>query len=162
MSKTVIHRHFGVGRSGVVRVFNRAREGHQRTDASVALLFDVAIKSELVFHGGKAGASCNHGLRAPAKLVHHIEPEMLDDYGNDLLDIDGMKLQVARKGLRGPPARHIGIILDLFDQAEEALVGRVVLKHIHDEAFLDGLSHSVLMEGATRRTGRARRTEPSS
>ena len=72
---------------------------------------------------------------------------MLDDYGNDLLDIDGMKLQVTRKGLRGLLARYIGIILDLFDQAEEALVGRVILKHINDEAFLDGLPHGVLMEG---------------
>ena len=60
-----------------------------------------------------------------------------------LLDVDGMKLQVAPKGFRGLLARHLGIIFDLFDQAEEAFVGGVVLKHIHDEAFLDGLQRRV-------------------
>ena len=83
---------------------------------------------------------------------------MLDDYGNHLLDIDGMKLQVAREDLCGLPARHIGIVLDLLDQAEEAFVGGVVLKHIHDEAFLDGLAHGCTRGRVTRRTGRARRT----
>ena len=85
--------------------------------------------------------------------MHHVEPEMLDDDGNDLLDIDGMKLQVAGKGLCSLPVRHIRIVLDLLDQAEEAFVGRVALKHIHDKAFLDGLPQGVLMEG--RCAGRA-------
>ena len=152
--QTVIHRHFGVGRSRVVRVLDRARESHQRTDAGIVLLLGVAIKSQLVFHGGQAGACDHHGLRAPAEFVHHRKPKMLDDDGNDLLDIDRMQLQVARKDLRGLPARHIGIVLDLFDQAEEAFVGGVVLKHIHDKPFLDGLPHGVLMERRSARWAR--------
>ena len=87
---------------------------------------------------------------------------MLDDDGDDLLDIDGMKLQVARKDLRGLPARHFGIILDLFDQTEEAFVCGVVPKHIHHEAFLDGLPHGVLMKGRRAERALARRTGSSS
>ena len=82
---------------------------------------------------------------------------MLDDHGHHLLDIDGMKFQIMREGLRGLPARHVGVVLDLLDQAEEALVGGVVLKHVHDEAFLDGLPHGVVVEG--RLAGRARLVE---
>ena len=66
---------------------------------------------------------------------------------NYLLDIEGMKLQVLGKNLCRFPAWNIGIMLDKFDQTKEAVVCGVVLKHIHDETFLDGLSHGVFMKG---------------
>ena len=39
-----------------------------------------------------------------------MKTEMLDNDGNHLFDIYGMKLQVARKNLRGLPAGYVWII----------------------------------------------------
>ena len=47
---------------------------------------------------------------------------------------------------RGLLALDVGIVLAGFQQFEVGGVGRVVLQHVEDEAFLDGLPHRVLVE----------------
>ena len=44
------------------------------TKNGVAQVFE-----NLVFHGGKARAGDDHRFCPPAKLVHDVEPEVLDD-----------------------------------------------------------------------------------
>src|SRR2546421_86606 len=59
----------------------------------------------------------------------------------------GKPLRIASLTLR-PPRIELRVALDLLDQLVIALDGRVVLEHVEDEAFLDGLLHGVSIEGA--------------
>jgi hypothetical protein len=72
---------------------------------------------------------------APAQLVHDVDPEVLDDHRHHLLDVDRVQLQKSHQRLGRLLARHLRVILDLLDQAEEALVGGVVGEHVEDEAL---------------------------
>ena len=71
---------------------------------------------------------------------------MLDDDGDDLLNVDRMKLQKLAQRLCRFLLWDIGIALDALHQTEEALVGDIVLQHVEDETFFDGLAHRILME----------------
>ena len=44
------------------------------------------------------------------------------------------------------PGVELRVVLDGLGKSEIALNRRVVLQHVHDEAFLDGLLHGVAME----------------
>ena len=85
---------------------------------------------------------------------------MLHDDRNHLIDIDRVQLHVARKCFRGLLARHVGIILDLLDQAKEAFIGGVVGSTSMMKPSSMAWRMRVFVEGRRLRTGRARRTAP--
>ena len=58
-------------------------------------------------------------------------------------DVVRMQLHEAGQRPRRLPALHVGIVLAGLEQPEVGLVGGVVLQHVEDEPFLDGLAHGV-------------------
>jgi hypothetical protein len=72
-----------------------------------------------------------------------------------VLDDDlGLLRDVARVQVDEPGQRRGGLLLvqlrvvgDGLGELEEALVGRVALEHVEDEALLDGLAHGVEVKG---------------
>ena len=72
---------------------------------------------------------------------------MLDDELHLLGDVgrvQGHPLGQSPAGLAGV---HSLVFAQLLTQVVGGLVGHVVLKHVEDEPFLDGLTHRILVEG---------------
>ena len=67
-----------VGDGGEIAVGIRHREGHEHANVGVPLLFDVRLEGALVADGVQPGTRDHHCLRAPAQLVLHLRPEVLD------------------------------------------------------------------------------------
>lgn len=91
----------------------------------------------------------DHGLRLPADLVGGLGEEMVEhDLG---LALDGVRMPPHMLHEQPPSLGRFNLVarrrLLVLQQLEIGAVGRVVLHHIEDEAFLDGLAHGVAMEG---------------
>ncbi len=125
---------------------HRAGERDQRLDVGVALLRDVLVELLLVAHRVRARAGHDHRLRPAADLVAREGAEVLDHHLGLLGDVVRMQAHEARQRPGGLLLVHLGIVLNGLDQPVVGLVGRVVLQHVQDEAFLDGLPHAVEVE----------------
>src|SRR5699024_5342988 len=88
----------------------------------------------------------DHGFGGTAQVVHDVVAEMF--YRN-------FYLRSNRGMVYAHETHHIGTGLtdvvgvhatDFVADTGEHLVGRVVLQHIKDKAFLDGLAHLVVVE----------------
>ena len=142
----LIHLDFGVGLLGHLVVFHRAGKGHQALDG-IALLADVAVKFLLVAHRLQPRTGDHHRLGAAADLVAGMLLEMLDHYLGFLADIVRMQAHEASQRPGRLLALDVGVVLGLLDQLVIGLIGDVVLQHVLDKAFLDGLTHGVAVEG---------------
>ena len=78
--------------------------------------------------------------------MHDVQPKVLHDDRHHLLDVNRVQLEEAGERLRRLPPWHLGIVLDLLNEAVVAFVGGVVPQYVHDEALLDRLPHAVLVE----------------
>ena len=58
-----------------------------------------------------------------------------------------MKLLETLDGLHRLGLRNIGIVRDILRDLETGLIGHVVLENVQNEAFLNGLTHGIDMEG---------------
>ena len=142
----LVHRNFGVGNAGGLVVFDGSRKGHQGLDG-VSLLLNVAVKTLLVANGLKARAGDHHRLRPPANLVARECLKVLHHHLRFLGDVVGMQLHEAGQGAGGLLALHIRVVIARLDELVVAIVGNIVLQHIEDEAFLNGLTHGVAVAG---------------
>ena len=141
---------FGVGRVRQLVVLHGAGEGHKRLDG-IALLLDVAVEALLVAHGFQARAGHDHRLGPAADLVPGDGLEVLDHDLGLLRDVVRVQPHEARQRLRRLLALDVRVVFAGLEQFEVGRVGRVVLQHVEDEPFLDGLAHRVAVERARRR-----------
>ena len=82
-------------------------------------------------------------LAAAAEMVQHLLPEVLDHHLGLLLDVVRMQAHELGQRPRRLLLRQVRIVFDRLHQPVVGGVGRVVLQHVEDEAFLDGLPHAV-------------------
>ncbi len=138
---------FRVFHSRDVRVDHRAGEGDQRLDPRVAFLGNILVEGLLVLHRVEAAGSNHHGLSLAADLVLGEVAEVLDHDLGLLGDVVRVKAHEAGQGPGSLSLFHFGIVLNGFDQPVVSLVGDVISEHVKDETLLDGLAHTVKMEG---------------
>ena len=129
------------------RVVHLAGKRDQRADL-VAALADVFVDRELPAHGLHAAPQHHHRLGLASKQRRNVLAEMLDDDLDFLRDVVGVQPHPTHDAL------HRGVTFDFFlipflaaaGEAEGEAVGRVVLQHVEDEAFLDRLPHRIDVE----------------
>ena len=91
----------------------------------------------------------HHRLGAAFKQRLHVVSEVLDHAGNLLRDVVRVQAHPLHDALHGGAVldRLFVELLAIAGELERQLVAGVVLQHVEDEAFLDGLAHRVHMEG---------------
>ena len=87
-------------------------------------------------------------LALPLEQRRDVLAEVLDDDLDLLADVVGVKPHPAHDALHGGVALDLLLVhlLAVVGEPEGQLVGRVVLQHVEDEAFLDGLPHRIDVE----------------
>ena len=91
----------------------------------------------------------HHGARLAAQFLpgNNLFVEMIDHHrrflGNDI----GIPFDKGAQFLLSPLLVKHGIVFHLFGNLIPTVDGHVILQHIQDEAFLNGLFHSIDMEG---------------
>ena len=137
-----VHARLGVFEPGL-RVFDRAAEGDQRADVGVFVLRDVALECLHVAHRVEARRRDDHRLGPPAEMPLHVLAEVLDHHLGLLLDVVRVQAHELGQRPRRLLLRQVRVILDRLHQPVIGRVGGVVLHHVEDETFLDGLPHGV-------------------
>ena len=121
------------------------RERDQRLDR-ILLLPDITIKALLVSHGFEARVCHHHGLGPAAEFVSRDGLEVLHHHFGFLRDVVRVQLHKASQRARRLFPLHVRIVFAGLEEFEVGRVGRVVLKHVEDESFLDCLPHRVFVE----------------
>ena len=134
----------GVGFSVVLHL---AGKGHQHIQVSIALLLDLPLELQQVAHRMEPGGRHDHGLGLAADLVPGYAAELLQHDSRFLGDIVGVqRLKLAnRTHTRG--GIQLWIVRDGLGNLVIHVVGHVILQHVQDKAFLNGLPHGIHMEG---------------
>ena len=142
-----------------------AGEGHQRVHIAVAHLLHIGLHRQLVAHRLLPAAGDHHGLGLAAQQVADIGAEVLDDHLHLLADVVRMQTHPARQLHARLFRVHFLVVTVRVGDLPGGAVGGVVLQHIEDETFLDGLAHGVQVErlglvvGARRQCRIGRATE---
>ncbi len=123
-----------------------AGEGHQRVHIGVAHLLHIGLHSQLVAHRLLPAAGDHHGLGLAAQQVADIGAEVLDDHLHLLADVVRVQAHPARQLHARLLAVHLVVVPVRVGDLPGGAVGGVVLQHIEDEAFLDGLTHGIQVE----------------
>ena len=112
------------------------------------MLRDVGIHRALPFHGFLPAGSHDHGLGVAIQQGLDVVNEVLDDDGHTLADVVRVQAYPAHQVFDGGALVDLGLrpVLAVVCEPERQLVRRVVLQHIEDEAFLDGLAHGIDVE----------------
>lgn len=144
-----VHARFGVIQAVILHY---AGERHQRPDG-VALLFQIGVEGLLVQDGVQAAGSNHHRFCLPDAMrigdfVARDFPEMLDHDGGLVRNGEAMQADVAFEQAEGFALFDARVFGDFFEQVEVGFVGGVVLQHVEDEIFFDGLPQGVEMERA--------------
>ncbi len=128
-------------------VVDFTRERHQHAQRVVAL-FNVGANRFLPAYSLFATRDYDHRLRFALKQRLHVLAVVLDDDLHLLRDVVGVQPNPLHDALHGGAALDLLLVqfLAVVGQLERQLVGRVILQHIEDEAFLDGLAHRIHME----------------
>ena len=98
----------------------------------------------------------HHRLGLALQQRRDVLAEVLDDDLDLLGDVVGVQPHPAHDALQRRAALDLLVVqlLAVVGQPEGQLVGRVVLQHVEDEAFLDGLPHRVDVERRGQIVGR--------
>ena len=97
-------------------------------------------------HRRQPGGGDHHHLAPPADLVAGGLPEGLYNDLCLLADVVGVQLLVLADELRRPAGGQVGVVRDGLGNLEAGGIGHVVLQHIQNEPFLNGLPHTVNVE----------------
>ena len=133
----------------IVRKLHLAGESDQRLDIGVAFFLSVILKCLAVFDRTLSGSGDDHCFCHTTEFRHNRSAEMLH---NDLYTLCNVCfVQFHKTGnlsfrISSLAAR---IFFDFLVQLIEGIVSGVVLKHVENEAFLNGLLHRVNMECLT-------------
>ena len=115
----------------------------------IALLLSVLLKRLTVFNGTLPGCGNHHSLGHTAQFCHDRGAEMLHDHLHALGNVGLVQFHKAGD----LPLRLCGltpwIFFDFLIDLIEGIVCRIVLQHIQNKAFLNGLLHGIHMEGLT-------------
>ena len=141
-----VHIRLGVAHARSIRVYDGAGECDERLDFGVALFLDLPVEFLLVADGVQPGAGDDHRLGPAADLVAGEGVEVLQHDFRLLGDVVGVQAHEAGERLGCLALAHLRVVRDGLDEPVVGLVGRVVLEHVEDEAFLDGLPHAVEVE----------------
>ena len=130
---------FGV----IVRQLHLTRESDQCLDIGVAFFLSVILKCLTVFDRTLPGSGDDHCFCHTAEFRHNRGTEMLHDDFHALRNV--CFVQLHKTGnlpfcISGLAAR---IFFNLLVQLIEGVVSGVVLEHIQNKSFLDGLFHGV-------------------
>jgi len=122
--------------------YRRGEQGDQ-CPKGVALLRYVFLDRQLPPHGLDPAAQHHHRLALSVQERLDVLAIVFDDDLDLLADVPGVQLHPLHDRLVGRRLLDLGVIpvSPVVGQPEGQLVGRVVLQHVEDEAFLDGLPH---------------------
>ncbi len=136
-----------------------AGKSHQRMHIVVAHLLHIGLHRQLIAHRLLAAAGDHHGLGLAAQQVADIGAEMFDDHLYLLADVVRVQAHPARQLHARLLRVHFLVVAVRVGDFPGRTVGGVVLQHIEDEAFLNGLAHGIQVErlGLVIRTRRQRR-----
>lgn len=123
-------------------------EGHHGLDLGVALLLGIALDGLEIQHRGGPGGRNHHHFAPAVDLGAGGGHKGLHDDLGFLPDVLRVELLVFFDDLAGPGSGHLRVLRGGVGDLEAGLVGHVVLQHVQDKALLDGLVHTVDMEGA--------------
>ena len=142
LSKAV---HARLGVFGIVN-FHFAGERHQRFYILVIMPGDIVLKCLTILHRRLAGCRDNHCFCLPAEFLHDSGTEMLDNDIDALVDIVIKQINIACNLPFGGNRFHLRVIFNGLVQLVVGLVLDIILQHIKDIPFLDGLLHAVQVE----------------
>ena len=128
---------FGV----IVRQLHLTGESDQCLDIGVAFFLSVILKRLTVFDRTLSGSGNDHCFCHTTELWHNRGAEMLHD---DLYTLRNVRFMQLHKTGNLPfciGCLAAGIFFDFFVQLIEGIISGVVLEHIQNKAFLDGLLH---------------------
>ena len=136
----------GLGDLGAA-VLVLAGEGDDRLVGALALLQVVAEGVEILDRAlDAAGHDHRPGLAADLVQGEHLLVEVVDHDLGLQPDRVVVALDIAAQLLLRPLGVELRVVLDRLHQLVVAVDRRVVLEHVEDEAFLDGLLHRVAVE----------------
>ena len=121
----------------------------------VAQLGKTPIHGQLVADGVQAGTGHNHCFCPTAYFALGLAREVLNH--NLHLLVYGVRMQVHEgpEQVRGFGFIVARVVLNGLEQPPIGFVGGVAFQHVQDEPFLDGLAHTVEVEGRERPVGPA-------
>ena len=138
--------HAGFGELlAAVRVLHFAREGNQRLVRQPPR-FHFPIEVQLVPHRMQPGTRHHHRLRLAGDPVLYFFLEMVQHHRRLGVDSVRVQIRIGAQQVGGFLAVELRVGFNLLQQREVDLERRVVLQHVKDEAFLDGLPHRVQAE----------------
>ena len=97
-------------------------------------------------HRRQPGGGDYHHLAPPADLVAGGLPEGLYNDLCLLADVVGVQLFILADKFCRPAGRQVGVVRDGLGDLEAGGIGHVVLQHIQNEPFFNGLPHTVNVE----------------
>ena len=113
----------------------------------VPFFSDVIFKGLTIFYGSLSRSSNNHCLGLSAQFTHNCCAEVLNDDLNALSNISLMQFYESGNLTLGRVGLTTRILLNFFVDPIKRRILCIVLQHIQNETFFDGLLHGVDMEG---------------
>ena len=111
------------------------------------MLGNVALDLVEVPHRCQPGGGDHYHLAPPANFMAGGLPESLYNDLCFLADVVGVQLFVLADELCRPAGGQVGVVRDGLGDLEAGGIGHVVLQHIQNEPFFNGLPHTVNVEG---------------
>ena len=130
----------------LVAILDRAGERHHDIHAGIALFGNIALHLMEIAHSSQAGGRDHHHFTLASNGMRRGGQEGFHNDLRLLRNVIGVQLLKPADDLCRAAGRNLGIIRDGLGNFEAGMVGHVVLQHIHDEAFLNGLLHGIDME----------------
>ena len=150
-SSVPVHAALGVLRAiGLVWILDTTGKGNQDLDVIIVICLQVSFDLMVIANRRKSGGSDNHHLTLPADLVLCYVSEGLHDNGCLLLKVIGMQFFKAPDGLNGLCGGYFRVVRGILGNLEASFVCGVVLQHIQNKTFLNGLPHGVNVERVER------------
>ena len=133
----------------IVRELYLAGKRHQSLNVRVSLLLGIVLKSLTVLHSALSGCGDDHCLCHAAEFGHYGCAEMLHDDLHPLGNVRFMQLHETGNLSLCIDCFAPRVFFDFLVDLIESVISRVVLKHIKNKSFLNGLLHGIDMERFT-------------
>ena len=142
----LIHHTFRVFGVRNIRVCNTTRERNHHLKAIIALLANVSLNLIEITDSSKPRGCHNHHFPLTANCLAGHFAEGLYDNGCFLRNIIWVQFCIPANQFHCLGCRYLRVIRYVFCHFIAGLIGSVICKHIHNEAFFNGLPHAVHME----------------
>ena len=127
----------------IVRKLHLAGESDQRLDIGVAFFLSVILKCLAVFDRTLSGSGDDHCFCHTTEFRHNRSAEMLHNDLYTLCNVCFVQFHKTGNLSFRISSLAAGIFFDFLVQLIEGIVSGVVLKHVQNKSFLDGLLHGV-------------------